>query len=154
MTLTATTDPKSPSDDFVQVGGFVLRGDVVDQGASDARGVPTTRYRAEIGLDDVLDAQGMSVGEIAALSGGTGLAGVTIPFEIDVDADGRVRRMAVTIDTSFIADVVGEPAPAGTEARISTIVELYDFGADIDIVDPTTLGAVDVTSSFLALADA
>ncbi|MEM7285263.1 MAG: hypothetical protein AAF480_02845 [Actinomycetota bacterium] len=128
-------------------------GNVTDQGASEVRGVATTRYRAEIGLADVLDAQGMTVDEIAALSAGTGIANVTIPFDIDVDADGRVRRMTVVIDTAFISDLVGEPAPAGTEARISTTVELYDFGSQIDIVDPTTLGAVDVTSSFLSLAN-
>lgn len=127
-------------------------GDVTDLGATEVRGVPTTRYRAEISLGAVLEAQSMSAGEIAALSA-TGIGNVTIPFDIDVDADGRVRRMEVVIDTSFIADLVGEPVPAGTEARISTIVELYDFGAAIDIVDPTTLGATDVTSSFLALAN-
>ena len=61
--------------------------------------------------------------------------------------------MEVIIDTSFIADLIGEAAPAGTEARISTIVELYDFGADVAIVDPTTLAATDVTDAFLALAN-
>lgn len=127
-------------------------GDVSDLGATEVRGVPTTRYRAEISLGAVLEAQSMSADEIGALSA-AGIDNVTIPFDIDVDADGRIRRMEVVIDTSFISDLVGESAPAGTEARISTIVELYDFGAAIDIVDPTTLGATDVTSSFLALAN-
>ena len=127
-------------------------GDVSDLGPSEVRGVATTRYRAEIGLDAVLEAQSMSAAELAALSA-TGIGDVTIPFDIDVDADGRVRRMEVVIDTSFIADLAGESVPAGTEARISTIVELYDFGVAIDIVDPATLGATDVTASFLALAN-
>ena len=139
------------ADDLLTLLGAV-GGDVTDLGATEVRGVPTTRYRAEISLGAVLEAQSMSAGEIAALSA-TGLDNVTIPFDIDVDADGRVRRMEVVIDTSFIADIVGESGPAGAEARISTIVELYDFGAAIDIVDPTTLGATDVTSSFLALAN-
>ena len=137
------------ADDLLALLGAV-GGDVTDQGASEVRGVPTTRYRAEIDLGDVLDAQGMSANDLAGLDA---IGNVSIPFDIDVDADGRARRLAVTIDTSFIADLTGEPGPAGTEARISTIVEVYDFGAAVDIVDPTTLGATDVTGSFLALAN-
>lgn len=137
------------ADDLLALLGAV-GGDVTEQGASEVRGVPTTRYRAEIGLGDVLAAQDMSA---ADLGGFGNIGNVTIPFDIDVDADGRVRRMEVIIDTSFIADLVGEAASAGTEARISTIVELYDFGADVVIVDPTTLAATDVTDAFLALAN-
>ena len=138
------------ADDLLALLGAV-GGDVTEQGAAEVRGVPTTRYRAEIGLDDVLAAQDMSASDLGGLGGN--LAAVTIPFDIDVDVDGRVRRMEVIIDTSFIADLIGEAAPAGTEARISTIVELYDFGADVAIVDPTTLAATDVTDAFLALAN-
>lgn len=148
--LTGAQTGASAEDLLVLLGA--VAGDVTDLGPSEVRGVPTTRFRAEIGLGAVLEAQSMSASDLAALSA-TGIGDVTIPFDIDVDADGRVRRMEVVIDASFIADLAGEPVPAGTEARISTIVELYDFGADIDIVDPSTLGATDVTSSFLALAN-
>lgn len=138
------------AEDLLALLGAVA-GDVTDLGPSEVRGVATTRYRAEIRLGDVLDAQGMSAADVAALA--VADAGeVTIPFDIDVDAEDRVRRLAVVIDTSLIAELVGEPAPPGTEARIATIVELYDFGAEIDIADPAGLGAVDVTSAFLALA--
>ena len=148
--LTGAQTGASAEDLLELLGG--VAGQVTEQGPSEVRGVPTTRYRAEIQLDEVLAAQGMSMNDVAGLAGAR-VGNVRIPFDIDVDADGRVRRMAVVIDTSFIAELVGEPVPAGVEARISSIVELYDFGADIEIVDPSTLGATDVTAAFMALAN-
>ena len=125
-----------------------IGGSVTDLGASDIRGVPTTRYLAEIPLADILDAQGMSAADLGGFSAGDAV----LPVDIHVDAASRIRRIGVTIDTDLIADLVGESELAGVTFRVSSIVDLYDFGAEIDIVDGSELGAVDVTNAFLALA--
>ena len=127
-----------------------LGGVVTEVGAAEVRGVPTTQFRAEVGLAEVMVAQNVTVDDLAAF-GSASLDSLSLPFDVFVDGDGWVRRMSVVIDTSLFESLIGD-APAGAEARISTTVDLYGFGTDIDITDPTTLGAVDVTDAFVALS--
>ncbi len=127
-----------------------IGGAVTELGTADVRGVTTTQYRADVSLASVMDAQGLTAEDLAGIATGS-LDALSIPFDVFVDEDSRVRRMSVVIDTAVLADLIGE-APAGAEARIATTIDLYDFGADIEIVDPATLNAVDVTDAFIALS--
>jgi len=57
---------------------------------------------------------------------------VTIPVEAWIDADGHVRKFALTFDFSKAAKDVPELA----HAKATITVEMYDFGQPVDVVVP------------------
>lgn len=99
---------------------FGAKDDGTEVGADVLRGVATTRYRVTI---DLAQAD-------AALQSGVTVPAMPyrvlsqIPAEVWLDAAGRARRISVDADPGE----AGEP--------VWSIVELWDFGVDVDIVPP------------------
>lgn len=111
----ATSDPLWPLDAL-----FGARDDAVESGPEVVRGVPVTRCRCTIDLaraDAALPA-GVSVptGPYRSLS--------RLPAEVWLDADGLARRISVT-----------DP-DAAADARVWSVVELWDFGVAVEITPP------------------
>lgn len=95
--------------------------DAVQIGPKAVRGVPATRCRLTVDLaraDAALPA-GVSVpsGLYRSLS--------RLPAEVWLDAAGLARRISVNSEPTAAAD-----------ARVWSIVELWDFGVPIDITSP------------------
>jgi hypothetical protein len=96
-------------------------------GEEEVRGVPTTRYRAEVVLG-LLERQAPAGKEaewrayVETLRGRLGVE--AIPVEIWVDADGLIRRLRHEL--VFAAE--------GTSTTATT--ELYDFGVQVDAEAP------------------
>ena len=113
----AVNDPLWPLD--------VLFGaqDAVEVGAEEVRGVAVTHYRVTIDLAraDAALAAGVTVptGPYRALS--------RVPAEVWLDSAGQSRRIAVAT----------ERAAGDDQVPIWSIVELWDFGVNADIVPPT-----------------
>jgi hypothetical protein len=102
--------------------------EVTRLGEEEVRGVPTTRYRAEIVLG-LLEGQAPPGKEaewrayVQTLRGRLGLE--AIPVEIWVDADGLIRRLRHEL--TFAAE--------GTSTAATT--ELYDFGVQVKAEAPS-----------------
>lgn len=112
-----------------------LRGvsdEIEELGTEDVRGVSTARYRVVVDLDKAAaelpdEAREAYEQQVASL-------GVTtMPVEVWIGEDGLVRRMA--FDFAALLDQVPEEELDGFESG-SVVLELFDYGADIDIEVP------------------
>ncbi len=126
-------------------------GDVTTVGTETVRGVATTHYRGTLdvaaALDQVgADEQAQAKDQLAQL--GIDPKDVNIPVDVWIGEDDLVRRVQVGVDGSQFAGT--EVPTGGVNATIT--VELYDFGAPVDItippadqvftVDPSALGGL------------
>lgn len=117
-------------------------------GAEKIRGVATTRYRGDVSLVDIVrPAPGtMPAAQQATIR--TQLAkleGTRVPTDVWVDADGRARRIQVTITAADFTPV--DPSAAGDHTIVTTTMEFSDFGRRVNIVPPpvgTTVSVNDV----------
>ena len=154
------TDPTAMLDLLREVG------DVEELGSETQNGVAVTGYAAEVSLEDLLEAQGMSVEDFTAMFGGGDAAEgmeaileVTMPIEVWVDDEGYVRREVMTIGGSELVDAIEDadtPVSAEeAEAMESFVVEMdmrmNDYGDDITVDVPED--AVDVTDAFQSLLE-
>jgi len=99
--------------------------EIEEVGEEDVRGDPTTHYRARIDLDKVPeqvpeDARAAVRASIDALQRQLGSS--TLPVDVWIDDDGRVRRFQQAISAQ------------GSDVELT--VELYDFGTDVDVSAP------------------
>jgi hypothetical protein len=118
--------------------------DVEEVGEEEVRGETTTHYRGTVTVDAVIEhleeedalvdperfretAEQWGIDEIA--------------FDVWIDDEGRARRMVQTIPAP--------PEAGGGDVEI--VVELYDFGTDVDVAIPPAEATIDVTE--LAPAD-
>jgi hypothetical protein len=116
-------------------------GDVEELGSASVRGVETTHYRATIDLERYADALDDGKNGVAAavrkVIEATGVK--TMPVELWVDGESLVRRMTWTQQV---------PIQPGLQApEVSLTMDLFDFGADVDVVLPPD----DQTTSFAEL---
>ncbi|MFV2039623.1 MAG: hypothetical protein ACC660_05225 [Acidimicrobiales bacterium] len=126
--------------------------EVTDLGRETVRGVETTHLRAVVSLLSLLEAQGASTADFGGVD--VGAFDLELPFDVYVDDESRVRRlqMALTLD-DIAALMPGEAVPPGTDFSFSTTIDLFDFGADIEITLPDESEIVgDFTDLFTELA--
>lgn len=129
----------------------VLRGTSTDVRAVDhetVRGTSTTRYHGTVDLhlaaaNATSAASRQGIERLIKLFGRS-----TIPVDVWIDGAGRLRRQEETLDLSKAS----VPGGAQTPASIILVVEYYDFGVPVHIVEPpadqvTDLGALMQSSS-------
>jgi hypothetical protein len=109
-------------------------GEVTEVGNEEIRGVVTTRYQATLDLTKARDQ--VPEGARGAYDQARAQLGVdTLPAEIWVDDEGRMRKLALTVDYSKAENPDGSPRDLG-KLRMTMTMELYDFGADVDVSPP------------------
>jgi hypothetical protein len=101
-------------------------------GSEDINGTPTTHYHATIDLDKVADRAGSAAAGVRRLEQVTGSK--TLPTDIWIDDQGRVRRQA--LDYS-----IKQPAPM----RIQFTIDFERFGVPVDVHTPDASDIVDLT---------
>lgn len=119
----------APTDVLNYVKG--VSGDVQPVGTEPVRGTQTTHYKANIDLDKVaaqLPAASRRGGRQAAT-----VVGQPVPADLWVDAQGRLRKLTLTIDASRIRTTptgggATRTPPTGTG---TATFELYDFGTKV-----------------------
>jgi hypothetical protein len=126
---TGTADPSSYLD-FLQGVSDVVRVD----GHDILRGDATTRYRATLNLDRALTRGGTTARQSALRRVIDQLGHINIPVTVWVDDSGRLRKMRMSIDLAALATRLG--APAGTKPKMDATIELYGFGAAVDVQVP------------------
>ncbi len=127
--------------------------DVTEVGRVDVRGVATTHLRARVNMGAMMEAQGLDRDQLAGVAGDLdAMLDVELPFEVYVDDEDRVRRVSLTLDPEALQDLVGESAPPGADFSFTSTIDMFDFGADIEITPPPADQIVaDLTDAFLAL---
>jgi hypothetical protein len=109
---------------------------VEEVGTEPVRGAQTTRYRAEVDLNE--EAEELAPGarrkyrEMIELMGTS-----TLPVDVWLDPEGRVRRYEMTYPL-LVSEDPADPSSglrrAGGEATI--VQELYDFGVPVEVASP------------------
>ncbi|CAL9339644.1 hypothetical protein SUDANB58_00239 [Streptomyces sp. enrichment culture] len=111
--------------------------DVTRTGTATVDGVDTTRYRVTV--------------DVAELPGGAALrrqVGDTLPMQIWLDEQGRIRRQQIDLTIKAPAS-----APAGRsegsasprQMKMSTLMEFSDFGTEVDVEAPPAGQVTDAT---------
>lgn len=109
-------------------------GDFDEVGTEDVRGVETTRYKGAIELSRAIDE--LPAGQRGQLEKLLEQGGVTeIPAEAWIDGDGYLRRM-----TLAFAGLAG-----AQDAGFDLTMEMFDFGAAVDIEPPSDDEVTDIT---------
>jgi hypothetical protein len=146
-TLLKQAESQDPTSGLSLLAG--VSGPVTTAGPDTVRGVATTHYRFEVDSAKALaklpaDAQ-------AAIQSFVAQLGITTtPMEAWIDAEGRIRKIHATVDTSKAA-ASPFPLPSGMPATglpksTEVTMELFDYGAPVSITVPpadqvTDLGA-------------
>ncbi|MER7489172.1 LppX_LprAFG lipoprotein [Streptomyces sp. NPDC126497] len=114
--------------------------DVTEVGTEEIDGVNTTRYRVSV--------------DVAELPGGDRMRkqlGPTLPMQVWVDDEGRLRRqqMDMTVRTGASASAKPDTGAAPQQLRMSTVMEFSDFGAEVDAEAPPAGQVADMTDRVL-----
>ena len=114
---------------------------VTTLGPATIRGVATTEYRATVDLTKVADQK--SPTEQASLKTlEAELHTSTMPVQVWLDAQGRVRQITIQIQASTTASSTPGATTQATAETVSTTVDYYDFGTPVDVSSPPS-GQVD-----------
>ena len=118
----ASNDPRGVLDALRGVSG-----EVEEIGEESVRGVAATHYRASVDLAKAEKAVPEARrDDFAAFREQLGIK--TLPIEVWVDEEGRARRFAYEVDTPETSQ-----APA---SQVDLVVDLYDFGVDVEVEAP------------------
>jgi hypothetical protein len=122
-------------------------GDVHAVGGETVDGVATTRYHATLQLSRILDrlpASQQAAAKAALEKIGNG---GSIPADVWVDAQGRVRRMKLSIGASVPAGTTG--APEGVHIGATVTIDFTSYGPVPPIVPPPAGAVYDMTGTAL-----
>jgi hypothetical protein len=108
-------------------------GNVKKVGTEDINGTATTHYRATIDLEKLAGAGGATGNAVRQLEQATGVK--TIPTEIWIDDQGRVRRQTLNYDTQ---------RPVATQVRFT--IDYERFGVPVDVQAPDKGDTVDLAT--------
>ena len=115
-------------------------------GRSRVRGVATTHYSARVSLQKALDEglKGMPKAkrraarqELRTMIEHLGTS--TMPVDVWIDSDDRVRRLKTTYSFRM------PPARGGSSTSVATAIDFFDFGVDVAVVAPPAAAIVDAT---------
>lgn len=125
---------------------------VTDLGPVTVRGVETTRYQSDLNFSEMMEAQGI---DPAALGVSVrDLAAVSLPFDVYIDDENQVRRLTLTISIDQLQAMAPDEdfTTVGGDFRMTSTVDLFDFGADVQITPPPASDIVgDFTDLFFSL---
>ncbi len=110
-----------------------VSGDVKAVGTEDVRGAKTTHYTATVDLNKAAQQSPPEArASIEQLSKQLGTA--TFPMDAWIDGDGRLRRQRFSMDLSKVT--APGVAPGTVTGVVTTTVELFDFGTEVDVSEP------------------
>ena len=114
--------------------------DVTEVGSEKIDGVGTTHYRVSV--------------DVAELPGGDRMRqqiGPTLPMEIWLDGEGRLRRQQfeMTVKAPASASAKPDEGAAPQQLKMSTVMEFSDFGAEVNAEAPPAGQVADMTDTAL-----
>ncbi|MEX0990942.1 MAG: hypothetical protein WD004_01540 [Actinomycetota bacterium] len=128
----------NPADMFAALQG--VTDDLQDMGTETIDGVETTHYAGTVDLQKAMEQVPESErAELEQSYAGleAQLGGFTMPFDVWVDGDGLVRRVAFTFDLSNLGgELAATPVPGMQDLKMVMTMDLYDYGVPVDIQIP------------------
>jgi hypothetical protein len=106
-----------------------VSGDVTKVGEENVRGDETTHYRATLDLRKAAEESGQDRASMDELIKQLGTS--TIPADIWIDGEGRMRRMRYEVDIKGAA-----AAQQGGQAKVAVGLELFEFGTEVKATPP------------------
>jgi hypothetical protein len=112
--------------------------DVTEKGTADVGGVHTTRYRVVVDVAELPDGRKLSK-----------QIGPTLPMDLWLDDDGRIRRQQVDMTVKAPAAAQGESRAGASsgpqQVTVRTVLEFTDFGVEVDADAPPARQVTDMT---------
>ena len=146
--LTSSSQAPTQTLSYLQA---VSRNGITTVGPATTRGAATTEYKATIDLTKVADQKG--AGAQAALKDLEGqLHTTTLPVQVWLDAQNRVRQVAYQLHVSTTGD---SPSSGGTtlpavSGLITSTIDYYDFGIPVHVAAPPAQEIENVTGQAVA----
>jgi hypothetical protein len=149
---TSLSQLSSSSQDSTQLLSYlqsVSTSGITTVGPATIKGVPTTEYKATIDFAKVADQK--SPAEQAAIKSiEAQLNATTMPVQVWLDAQGRVRQVFKQLQVSTNSQSSGETTVPAASGSVSTTVDYYDFGTPVAVQPPPASQVDDVTNQALA----
>lgn len=127
--------PTDPSQSLQYLLG--VSKDVHVVGQDSVRGTSTTHYRVSIDLNALADKGSVSKDAIRRLSQLQG--GAQIPADVWIDAQGRVRRMRLSLN------LPGSASSTVAGGTMTETIEYYDFGVPVNVTLPPASEVTDLS---------
>lgn len=114
--------------------------DVTKAGTEKIGGTSTTHYKVSV--------------DVSRLPGGEQMSkrlGPTLPMQVWLDDEGRLRRQQVdmTVEAPASASAMPDNGAAPQQLKMSTVMEFSDFGTDVDAEAPPAGQVADMTDEAL-----
>jgi hypothetical protein len=131
--------------DFSRVLAWLrgVSGQITTVGNERINGTPTTHYRAQVDVSLVAATMGADANDEAALAQAVGR---TLPMDVWIDAQGRLRQLKVSVDLDALHASQGVPLPTHTRATAVLTVDLWNFGVTVRPVPPPANQVSDASS--------
>ena len=120
-------------------------------GPATIKGVATTEYKATVDLTKVAEKKSPAA-QAALKSLEAQLNATTLPVQIWLDGQGRVRQVSEQVQVSTTAQSSGGTTVPAASGSVSTTVDYYDFGTPVTVQAPPSSQVDDITSQALAAA--
>jgi hypothetical protein len=126
-----------------------VSGRITTVGNERINGTPTTHYRAHVDLSRVAATMGA---DAKAASGLARAVGRTLPIDVWIDAQGRLRQLKVSLDVNTLHASQGVTLPTQAGGTAILTVDLWNFGVSVHPVPPPSNQVSDASSLIGALA--
>jgi hypothetical protein len=126
-----------------------VSGQITTVGNERILGTPTTHYRAQVDVSRVAAAIGADANDASALAQAVGQ---TLPIDVWIDAQGRLRQLKVSLDLNKLQASPGVTLPAEVHGTAVLTADLWNFGVTVHAVPPPANQVSDASSLIGALA--
>jgi hypothetical protein len=120
-----------------------VSGHITTVGDERIHGTPTTQYRAQVDLSRVAAIMGVDANDASGLARA---AGRTLPMDVWIDAQGRLRQLKVSLDLNTLHASRGATLPTQAHGTAVLTVDLWNFGVTVHPVPPPANQVSDASS--------
>jgi hypothetical protein len=126
-----------------------VSGHVATLGHPTMNGSPTTHYRAQVDVARAASNMGADANTASAVAQ---TLGSTLPVDVWIDAQGRLRQMKAALDLDTLRPPPGVTLPADLRGSAVLTIDLWNFGVSVHPVAPPANQVSDASSMIGALA--
>jgi hypothetical protein len=120
-----------------------VSGQITAVGNERIHGTPTTDYRAQVDLSRAAASMGADANDASALAQAVGR---TLPMDVWIDAQGRLRQLKVSLDLNTLHAPQGVTVPTQVHGTAVLTVDLWNFGVAVHPVPPPANQVSDASS--------
>jgi hypothetical protein len=120
-----------------------VSGQITTIGTERIYGTPTTHYRAQVDLSRVAATMGADTNDAAGLAQ---TVGRTLPMDVWIDAQGRLRQLKISLDMNRLHASQGVTQPTQGRVPVVLTVDLWNFGVTVHPVPPPANQVRDASS--------